>query len=257
METNIISPATDRFSWNRVRMVGRYYYPSLRRQLIIYPLVSVATIIISALFNHYKINMFLPGTLTLILSFMLYWGPVVFTSHSCRELEVSLPAKRSEKATFILLYTFIAIPLLAYGPYYIGEFLAGNPFLSEVTEKYAQVKGNFKIAIYIASIIQMVMPMSVCLFAVMASKTSRVTKGIGFSVLSLIGLSIITGLITVLHMINLPKDQLMALDGESPEAIIDMMGGLTDTFFTVSAIGAIVTATMICLTVRAINRIQV
>lgn len=53
MET-IISKPQDSFSFRRVKMVGGYYYPIFKRQLWIYPSLSLAAGILTFLFKYFS-----------------------------------------------------------------------------------------------------------------------------------------------------------------------------------------------------------
>lgn len=111
------------FSCHRVGMVARYYYPALKTQIIFFPLISLLAGI-SAVFSDYLWQFaMLDGLLSAAIAFMFMFAPIMFARNSSREIELTLPATYLEKATFVVLYTLICIPLMTYGPMYLMKWL--------------------------------------------------------------------------------------------------------------------------------------
>lgn len=194
METNnITAPATtDNFSWQRVGMVADYYYPMLRRQIILYPAISAAIGIATFFMYNSPVSTVFAGLLSLIITFMLYFGPTIFTRRSDRAMETLLPATYTEKSTFILLYTFIGIPLLAQGPYYLCQyiltlFVPTNDFFMQMTDLSNKVISKT----FGLNFMQTLVPLATCLYVVMRVKNNRAILGMVWGIVSTVGISII------------------------------------------------------------------
>ncbi|MCM1293223.1 MAG: hypothetical protein NC111_05015 [Bacteroides sp.] len=125
--TDTSHPISDRFSWKRVEMTAHYYLPKCKKQMLIYALMSLITGIVTVmalsdgsdkgfLYSAVSTTTFLIyGLLWTALKFMFYFSPCIF-ANSPRDVNTSLPALCSEKATVILSYIFIILPILTFGP---------------------------------------------------------------------------------------------------------------------------------------------
>ena len=106
---------TDRTSWSRIAMVGRYFWPSLRRKILVFPLFSLFVTLMAHLFgiadgNTLAISMFD------LISWLLVLSPIVFAKQAADEVFCSLPALGCEKVAFVFLWSFIAVPFLLLAP---------------------------------------------------------------------------------------------------------------------------------------------
>lgn len=116
MDTENTLTLTDNgFSWRRVGEVARFYYPLLRGQIIVYTLTSLFIAIMSLI----------PfGEVAQFGLFSLFWTalPLIFEVGPCifarggdtRIVERMIPARGSEKFTFIFLYLFVALPIMVF-----------------------------------------------------------------------------------------------------------------------------------------------
>ena len=111
------------FSWHRVGMVGRFYYPRLKWQIIFYPIVALFLSFCMMLFIKIKMPYLTLVPFSYALGMMFYLGPLIFINKSSREIETTLPATDAEKTTFMVLYSPIAIPLLALVPQYLMQYI--------------------------------------------------------------------------------------------------------------------------------------
>ncbi|MCM1504210.1 MAG: hypothetical protein NC127_03330 [Muribaculum sp.] len=113
----------DSFSCRRAAMVGRFYLPRLKWQLIAYPIASVCLSLLFSVFIKIELPALVIAPLSSILSYMVYLGPLFFLVMAAREVETSLPATAGEKASFMIMYSMIVIPLLVYGPLWIVQIM--------------------------------------------------------------------------------------------------------------------------------------
>ncbi len=188
---------TDNFSWERTMMVARYYYPALRLQLMLYPAVSAAVGIVTFFMFNSPIWTIFGGLLTFVLQLMLYIAPIAFTIRSNRAIETMLPAKWQEKATFILLYTFIVIPILVYVPKYLchtllSTFITGNSLMLEINKISNEISSFYT---YFINIVQELVPLATCLFVVVWRNSNRALLGSVWAIVSLVVMAIIGGII--------------------------------------------------------------
>lgn len=119
---------TDRTSWSRIMMVGRYFSPTIARKALFFPLVSLF-IIFSA--DVYGLESGSGAALFQLdlLSWMLVISPIMFSKQAADEAFYSLPALGCEKVTFVFLWSFIAVPLLLFLP--VAAYIA--IFMPEIT----------------------------------------------------------------------------------------------------------------------------
>ena len=98
-----------KFSFHRVRMVAGFYYPIFKKQIWLYPAVSLAFGIFSFLLQYllepYGISGFFNALMSMVLALMFFWAPCVLGNEG-RELEVSLPALLCRRVSNRFLTTF-------------------------------------------------------------------------------------------------------------------------------------------------------
>lgn len=111
------------FSWKRVGMVARFYYPRLKWQLALYPLAAF----LFTLAGGYLLKAGFPAILispfSSIASWMVYLGPLFLIIKSSREVETMLPATAKEQATCLILYAALLLPLITSIPAWAGSFV--------------------------------------------------------------------------------------------------------------------------------------
>lgn len=248
IDTAVCTPV-NRFSWGRVTKIAGYYRPALRTQLILYPLVALVAGLSVGFTAKYPHIAILTGLLVTAMVFMLYWGPTAFSRKSSRQIEVMLPALASEKATFIILYCMVFLPVLVTVPYYIGEELME---LLLGVDSSGLFNGFADLKVWTTEHVQELVPLVTCMYVVCRCKTSRTSKGILYSILSLVGLGMIGGLLAFMMVVaDIPytEPQMLGKDLEL-KATIDNINTIIGVV-TVAYVGV-----MIWLTCRTIKRIQ-
>ncbi|MDE6383231.1 MAG: hypothetical protein K2K79_02635 [Paramuribaculum sp.] len=206
-------PATDRFSWRRIGMVARYYYPSFKRPLIIFPLMSLVVGIFTLLSVRYEFNLFFSGTLSTILTFTYYWSPVIFNRIESSQLTTSLPCRWSERATFVMAIALLGLPLLLFTPSYalseLGEYLYPEKywlFVHTATENTDIIPTAIATCLKVA---MSLLPFSVALYTIHRARKSRVFKAIMFSVVALIAETITIGVTMGLIVVRASEYNIM------------------------------------------------
>lgn len=180
----------------RLRAVARFYLPRLKKQLIWYPVISSLLGLVTTMCYLTKSpSLFLLSIIgdAFILSILMEYGPLAFAIHSSPEMETALPATGKEKATFILGYTFIILPLLLIVPLGLIDVLfyrQFNELLLSIPEIGSIVTESISIKTIVFSLLQYIVPMSVCLYAVMHYTRKRVVYGIVWTIITNVVLAI-------------------------------------------------------------------
>ncbi len=250
---------TDTFSWRRVMAVGRYYYPSLRTQMIIYPLISLVTGIILFFFVQSVIWGFFGSVLALALQFMLYLSPIVFARKQTRPIETLLPALGSEKVTFILGYTLIIVPILTFGPeiiiYHLLHWIF--PGISDIESIYrTQFSTNNTVSVL--GYAQYLVPLITCLYVVFRRSTNRIVLSCVWTVVALIGESLLLGIMSAVVVIRQIRHQDITFFN-SPENIpsMDFFNALMPLITIFLVICLLYVVLMSIFTARAICKKQI
>lgn len=105
----VSSATADSFSWRRVGMIARFYFPVLRKQLICMPLVVFVCVVVmsyNVVFDHGSMWIVL-STLPVTLMYVL--SPIALARRDCRSLGNQLPVLPSEKLAFLVLYFSVVI----------------------------------------------------------------------------------------------------------------------------------------------------
>lgn len=227
---------SDRFSLQRLGMVARFYFPRLKKQIIFYPLLSLITVLLTV--GAAKLE-FVPTSLLTplgLLSTLLLWlGPAVFTMQEGPETEALLPAKGSEKALFIILYSIVGIPLLInlfsfVTSYFSHDLLNGMLFGANATNdlKAAGLSPEFIFdiidsirqnkLIIIGSTLISAFPCLVTLYTVMRCHRHRIVWSLVWNAVYLVSLGVITfiaGFIAAIYDIS--HDKIQALSSAPTE----------------------------------------
>ncbi len=182
----------NRFSWQRVGMVARFYYPSLRLPLMIYPAISLVIGLFSLWLSKTEIGFLFTGLLSMILSLMFYFFPLFFTKPSSPVVESMLPATTGERFTVFVIACLIINPIITFLPYYIIDWTIVNK--PEIIEQITQFSYEFIAKSYGMGIAQSLPPLVTCLFVVFTRWKNRISASIGFTILTMVALGIIGGI---------------------------------------------------------------
>lgn len=268
MET-IISKPQDSFSFRRVKMVGGYYYPIFKRQLWIYPSLSLAAGILTFLFKYFSeyfgagflgATGFLTGLIVTAMTFMFYWSPCVLGNDG-RELEVSLPALWSEKAVFLIAYFFVAIPLLVFGPYIIVRslliylFIPGETIIELQRYTFSMTVAGSNIGL---SSVDSLVALSTAFYVMICSRRRSFARAAVLSIVALIGVGIMSGIMIFTRILNVGLEK-VASYAESDSNMHELISSLDIDYFMLLTSGVCLAyvVLMVVLSVRSIKRIQI
>lgn len=192
----------DRFSWRRVWLIGHYMLPTLKKQLIVYPLMAVSMSAMSQLFCYFGlIQLTEAGIMNTFADLLFYFAPVSLARRDNRFIIVQLPAKISEKFAFLLIYYWVVIGLLTFGLSILTIKCLGllfpspvNPDFKVIMETLTGVLGYKLDFIIVGGYLSGLALQAFTLFGVVRAKTNRMLTGIGYMIVSYIAMCVISGL---------------------------------------------------------------
>lgn len=177
-ESAIIS---DNFSWRRVGMLFRYWFPRFDYRIWIFPVVVLACGLLGLCFSLQENS---PEGVT-ILSMAYYaiiLGPLVFAGRRAPEIRATLPVKTSELYVFLLIVSLVIIPLVVSSLSELFAYCCGVNLTSEKFYKIAFAESeqlglefNF-VVLAIYSILTCVVATVICLWGVVSAKNNPVGK---------------------------------------------------------------------------------
>ncbi len=175
MTSSEILSWTDRTSWTRVKMVLKYFWPSLKPMVIIYPLLSILyAFLMNNAVNHqhsWALQMMS------LLSYVVMFSPCFFSRQPNNEVFYSLPALGYEKVEAIFLAMFVGVPVLLLPIKLYGFFFIDD---SEVISLLGQITHT---SLTTGNIIMGLAVLFACegaaLWAVFAARTHRALKACG------------------------------------------------------------------------------
>ena len=255
---SITTYPADRFSFGRLAMVARYYWPTVRMQVILYPAISlVAGILITLCKGHAGWALILTGFLSMPMSLLLNFGPLVFAMKSNQEIETMIPARTSEKTTFVLLYNLVVMPFLILFPKFIVTYIFFPDYAmtladdQEAQEVLRDLLADNSFFIQAISLCSTLMPVAVCTFCVFFFRKRRVLYSIIWTIVSIM-VPAIAGIVFGIWFAPTGLAPGMDKDAFKTE-FIDVLRPLT---ITISVIGLIIDIIFCWLTARAIRRNQ-
>lgn len=179
-ESAIIS---DKFSWRRVGMLFRYWFPRFDYRIWIFPVVVLACGLLSLCFSLQEHS---PEGVTVLAMayYAIILGPLVFAGRRAPEIRATLPVKTSEHYIFLLIVSFVIIPLVVASLSELFAFCCGVNLTSEKFYKIALAENeklglDFNVGIMtVYSILTYAVATVICLWGVVSAKNSPVGKAL-------------------------------------------------------------------------------
>lgn len=211
------------FSWHRVVMTGRFYRPLLARQIIWYPVASLLLSLIAYGCSFVESLEPLGATALGAISFMFYLAPLVLTRYDDRMVAAMLPTTAAERWAFMMLYFFIAVPLLLLVPMAVLEVVAhfttpGHALLQQFYSE--RLLGMSPSGIYVCADL---LPTALCLWGVLYFRHVRVLKSLLLACGSLLLFGIIGGMYAIVAGFKAGYDAAMTGVEYSPEMVDKIM----------------------------------
>lgn len=258
------------FSWKRVGMVARFYYPRVKWQLLLYPLFALALNLIGGYILKAGFPAVLISPLSSIPSWMVYYGSLFLIIKESREVETMLPATAKEKATCLILYAALLLPLITTIPSWIGGFIVFGTFNTAEIMPYINFPEDSKKVIdYMAPLLNQSMYYGIptviacsliTLLTVARAKRNRIILSIAFVIaytvaMTLIGtVAVIVSIFSENGIINEIKKGSVSDDRLMQDLFANT---LPTTLDTIAICGVITVAVMIPLIYRGIKNRQV
>ena len=252
-ESAIIS---DNFSWRRVGMLFRYWFPRFDYRIWIFPVVVLACGLLSLCFSLQENS---PEGVT-ILSMAYYaiiLGPLVFAGRRAPEIRATLPVKTSELYVFLLIVSLVIIPLVVSSlselfAYCCGVNLTSEKFYRTAFAESEQLglKFNFVVmAVY--SVLTYVVATVICLWGVVSAKNNPVGK----SLLALVIGYFITGLSWGIFGAAVAISNFEEVSDADPEMMGTVVGSIIDIgMYVMMPVLAITLIVFLRLIYRALSR---
>lgn len=252
-ESAIIS---DNFSWRRVGMLFRYWFPRFDYRIWIFPVVVLACGLLSLCFSLQENS---PEGVT-ILSMAYYaiiLGPLVFAGRRAPEIRATLPVKTSELYVFLLIVSLVIIPLVVSSlselfAYCCGVNLTSEKFYRTAFAESEQLglKFNFVVmAVY--SVLTYVVATVICLWGVVSAKNNPVGK----SLLALVIGYFITGLTWGIFGAAVAISNFEEVSDADPEMMGTVVGSIIDIgMYVMMPVLAITLIVFLRLIYRALSR---
>lgn len=175
------------FSPGRLRMVFRFWWPTLQRYLLVFFLCSVAISVVTSLVALHNGSL-MAYQFAGVPAYFAVFGSAVFGSRKGREQSIVLPATSNEKATFMLLYTLVALPLVSYVTSgLISYFISGETMVNMAIESvHLKYSSSECLWFFGFSLLVNLMAALTCLYFAVMSRTHIYIKsiGLGFVVMS-------------------------------------------------------------------------
>lgn len=188
---------TTKFSIERFALTGHFYMPRLYRQAIFYAVFSLLAGILLVYSCHIMATIVFWEFTTFAFSLMISLGPLAFTTGSSLVIETAVPATGSEKSAFMLVYCFVALPLILLIPFsavvLIGleHMMTADPIkLWVLNYIWTDLQTSAP-----SHIMYVLVATAVCLLSVCAFRRRRVIR----SLLLVFGTYILIGIANLIH----------------------------------------------------------
>lgn len=263
MPTTEFIPLKPGFSWHRLSLVSRYYYPLIRPQILIYPLTALVLAAVQSALNHSEAGILFGGMFETFLNFMMYFSPCIFAKRSDRYIETMLPATGVEKSVFILTYCLVLLPMLTWGLHFCALTALDSVWPpDETVMAFKSGMNEMSDLIGMSGLVRLAqeyIPLSTCLYCVMALKNNRMIMSMVWAVVSLVSITVLGAIAGIWMAMTEGFDKIteMAASGVEDEDITRFLVVRLKTFiYVLSYAGAAYTLLMAWLTARKISRIQ-
>ncbi len=185
----------------RLWLLARYMYPTLKKQMWLYPAAIIAYYIIISTIACVSHIYVAPDVVTgIFFSTLFYFAPVALSIRDNRLTTAQLPVTAGEKLTFLYLYFMIVVPLLMMAGALIGNGLCmmwGDAELNNMlNELIARSCENFTGNEYIRAINITITPLvlTFTIYPMVKGGNNRVLHTVVSFFLALFSIAIVSGL---------------------------------------------------------------
>lgn len=251
------------FSWQRVQMVARFYYPCMRLPLILYPTISAVVGFLNAWLMQSVLGTAISALPSMLMSFMFYLFPLFFARPKSPVVETMLPATSTEKATFFVGMCLIVNPILVYVPQFLTNYLAAFIFTSPIMDGVNELSFEMICDTYGFSMFQALPPLATCMYVIFSRWRNRMGTAIGLTIATLVALTLIGAIYGVIMAFTDSNfiEMVTAEDPGTYDAGVKLGRDLASTMksmvFVVGGLSLLYAILMAWLTFRKIRTIQV
>lgn len=252
------------FSWERVWMVAKYYYPTLCPQIKWYPIAAAGlTLIVGLLQLAGGVVADASTGIIGALSFMFYWAPLVLCRYESRLTTTLLPVTAAEKAVVLFGYFFIVVPILLFGVEYaiLGVFHYIMPemsFIDRVLAEYGDKQIELRFMAKSLWIFFSVLPVMLCLWGVVHFRQNRTLKAILTSGGAYLGTSFLSAFGVMLMAFMKGFEDGRSGRGFDKSGFHDyVMGSMENMFIVIGAIALVAVVVMAIRTYKEIKNYQI
>ncbi len=197
----------DSFSWRRCAGIYRMYGRSIRKQLLLYAILTVAIYLLMVLLLKLRAGMsFMPlyALLSVMLAYLAYVSPMVFAGRD-DSLMTQLPATPGEKTVFYVGYCCVFVALFIQIIWYIlchaGGYIfsVGNVDDAIMDRVYTDATGfilspGFKTLSVVTNYVQAMFMILLSLYVVMTRRSHVFIKCLLCPVVVLVVIGVISGI---------------------------------------------------------------
>lgn len=192
---------SDNFSLRRAISFGRSFQPMLRIQMMVYPAVALLYCLSIVTLGKSPLGIPVVALISLVVAALMYLSPLVFTSGSGLVVETELPVRGDEKATFMIAYSLVLMPLVLLVPQWILHWLANNIYTEWFTDNIFVKTSELNNYTFL-NIAQSIAPAAVCLFCVSAYQRRRVLMPIVWTICATMGIGILSGVLVIVKLFS-------------------------------------------------------
>lgn len=187
-------------SARRLWLLARFMYPTIKKQLWLYPAAITAYFIAISLVAYISESYTGPDVVTsLFFGSLFYFAPVVLSARDNRLVISQLPVTAGEKMTFLYLYFWVAVPVLLVAGTYIGLGVcmvwgnsAINGMLTEMLSLANQkwISGN---AFFAINFLSGLMMMTVTIYPMVSKSNNRILHSVVSFFAMLFAIALVSG----------------------------------------------------------------
>lgn len=256
------SLSADKFSWKRVWAIFIYWWPRLRIQFCIYIGISLVVGPVAGFFDLI-FDSVAGSQIQGVCSYLGFLGPAIFAMKKGRELDVTLPARNSEKTAFFLIYSLVLL-LLMYPMSITYWLINGNHLKSMLSAEMAPVglenmfSGFFYDSMWLLNVGYSMSLSMICLYCAIFFKRNAVIKSICVTFAALWGPSLIVGFMAGIHAFEIGYNQALGNMPPSPDQVVArLMPWLSDVMIALTVTLVIAMFVLLWLFIRNFPKRQV
>lgn len=254
-EATVKLAVTDKFSWLRVAMLARFYYPVLRKQIIAIPSMVFLCVLLLSYSQIFESDKWVIVS-TMPVSFMFILSPLGLARRDCRSLSNQLPVTPLEKMAFLVLYFNVFMTILTSGGMSLSALILlpiSDQPMTWLLGLFSRFEETFGMSPFNPSMLVGGCFFQYCvLYGVISAKKNRIARGIIWMLVTFVIYQFMSGIIGLIIGI-------VVAASESPEALanLDAMGlpegFMPYVFRSILAVMTLGTLVMASLTYRKLK----